>query len=271
MRAGGFRFRFRVLIACLALLALVACSRPMDPAAFRQSPETVFLLDTVDRLQQHDYAALSPRVDPALAGQLSQAGLEHAAQALPAGLLQDLQPVALQVEGGADGHLRLATVAAELHFAAARPVLVTARLVGEPGHFRIRGFYIEALDAPLAETHALGLGGKSLWQLGFALLSLAVLAFTGWTLLQCLSRPGLPYKALWALFTLLGAMTLSVDWSSGVFALNPLSLSVFNVALIRQGWLGPWTLSCSFPVGALVFWVPQRILTLRSRRAGAPH
>ena len=262
---------FRFLIAGLALLALAACSRPMDPAAFRQTPEAMFLLDTVARLQQHDYAAVSPRVDPGLAAQLSQAGLEHAAQALPAGPVQDLQPVALEVEGGAGGALRLATVAAELHFAAAGPVLVTARLAGEPGHFGIRGFYIEPLEAPLAETHALGLKGKSAWQIGFALLSLAVFAFTLWTLLYCLRRPGLPRKALWSLFTLLGAMTLSVDWSSGVFALNPLSLSVFNVALIRQGWLGPWTLSCSFPLGALVFWVHQRILILRARRAGSPH
>ena len=68
---------FRFLIAGLALLALAACSRPMDPAAFRQTPEAMFLLDTVARLQQHDYAALSPRVDPGLAAQLSQAGLEH--------------------------------------------------------------------------------------------------------------------------------------------------------------------------------------------------
>ncbi|MBV8621735.1 MAG: hypothetical protein JOY84_22940 [Curvibacter sp.] len=258
------------LLVCLTpLLWLGACSRPMEAEVFRQRPEAVFLLDTVALLQRHDDAALALRVAPALSAQVSAAGLAHAAQALPAEGVQDLQPVALEVEGGPDGPRRLSTVAAELHFAHAGPVLVTARLQGEPGHFLIRGFYIEALAAPLAETHALSLRGKGAWHAGFALLALALLGFTLWTLQRCLRLPGLRYRALWALLIVSGAMDLSLDWSSGAVTLNPLALSLFNVSLIRQGWIGPWILSCSVPVGALLFLAVQRIRALKAARTAA--
>ncbi|HEY2805745.1 MAG TPA: hypothetical protein VGI92_07805 [Gemmatimonadales bacterium] len=62
----------------------------------------------------------------------------------------------------------------------------------------------------------------------------------------------------WTLFPWVGVVTASFNWTSQVVSLELLHLQIFGAGFSRAGLVGPWILSASFPLGA--------ILTLRKWR-----
>jgi hypothetical protein len=62
----------------------------------------------------------------------------------------------------------------------------------------------------------------------------------------------------------IGAFKLSVNWTTGAFAVQALQFQVFSLSAMREGMVGPWILSFSIPAGAIAF-------LLNARRATRPN
>jgi hypothetical protein len=78
-------------------------------------------------------------------------------------------------------------------------------------------------------------------------------------------RTKMPYKILWVLFSLLGVIKLSLNWSTGEISFQLLSIQLLGSGMVRSGPF-PWTLFISLPLGALLFWsynynvlIPERL------------
>jgi hypothetical protein len=140
-------------------------------------------------------------------------------------------------------------------------VVASASLSGEPGEFRIVAFNVEPLPAPLSELNAFTLKGKSAAHYIFLLLPAADCVISIYAFVRCLRTKRLRRKWLWALFTLVGVVAFSINWTSGAVYVEPLRFSILGAGYMRNGWLGPWVISFYIPVGALAFLWKQRIAT----------
>src|SRR5207253_8705599 len=132
-------------------------------------------------------------------------------------------------------------------------LLVSSQLRGEPGAFRIWAFNVQVLPASVAELNGFTLRGKSLAHYSILVGASVTASLSLYAFVLCIRAKDIKRKWLWAIFTLLGFGALTVNWSTGVVGLNPLVVNMFSAAVNRPGFEGPWFVSVSVPLGAILF------------------
>ena len=123
----------------------------------------------------------------------------------------------------------------------------------------IVGIGVSQQTASLEAQSKFTLQGKRLSQ--YAILAGAILAFglTAFALVECIRMKGIRRKWLWIVFIIFGFGILSVNWSTGVVGFKLLSVALFSASALSPLY-GPWTISMSAPVGAIVFLLLRRKL-----------
>ena len=249
--------RIPSLILCLALL-LQACGIPQSSADFDKTPEAQYLMATVRQLVAHDYASIESQMDDRVHQADARQALERLAATVPAGAPVKFDPVAWNFvknvsAANSGGSSRTANVAIEYTFPDSKWIVASATLSGEPGSFRILAFNVEPLPAPLAELNAFTFKGKTITHYVFLLLTLCAFGTSAYAFVRCIQTPGIKRKWLWAIFTLVGLVAFSINWSSGAISVDAFRFNLLSAGFIRAGWLGPWGVTFCIPIGALVF------------------
>lgn len=133
----------------------------------------------------------------------------------------------------------------------------------------IVGINVNPLKASLEEQARFTLSGKSGAQ--YAILAGAILAFglTLVALVVCVRTKGLRRKWLWIIFILFGLGAISVNWTTGAVAFQPIFIGLFSAAAMAQ-FYGPWTISMSVPIGAMVFLFFRRKLPAATQAQPQP-
>ncbi|MCA3714266.1 hypothetical protein [Phenylobacterium sp.] len=123
----------------------------------------------------------------------------------------------------------------------------------------ILGMHVNLQKTSLKAQTKFTLKGKSASQ--YAILAGAILAFclTAFALVDCIRMKGIRRKWLWIIFIIVGFGLLSVNWSTGVVSFKLLSVSLFSAGYFAPLY-GPWTISMSAPVGAIIFLLRRRKL-----------
>jgi hypothetical protein len=123
----------------------------------------------------------------------------------------------------------------------------------------IVGIRVSPQTASLEAQNKFTLKGKSPSQ--YAILVGAILTFslTVFALVECIRMKGIRRKWLWIVFIIFGFGILSVNWSTGVVGFKLLSVALFSASALAPLY-GPWTISMSAPVGAIVFLLRRRKL-----------
>ena len=73
-------------------------------------------------------------------------------------------------------------------------------------------------------------------------------------------------KWLWAIFTLLGIGTVSLNWTTGQMTIEPVAVRLLGM---RAGWVdqySPFVITLSVPLGAIVFLAKRKTLVYRGNR-----
>jgi hypothetical protein len=65
------------------------------------------------------------------------------------------------------------------------------------------------------------------------------------------ARTPMPRRWLWAVFALFGVGTFAMNWTTGAVSSNLLYIELLG-SIQRDGLAGPWLISVSFPLGAIV-------------------
>ena len=189
------------------------------------------------------------------------------------------EPKAVELVGAAVrtmGDRKVVALSYQLEFPSSwSMVQVTIRTMGTSRH--VVGLRAYRLPASLEEVNAFTLRGKSLRHWLMLTAAIAIPLFIIATLILCLGSE-IRFKWLWIPFILIGVGNLSFNWMSGEFLFSALPSDgpfvwVFHIScvlpfmplgasLARSGWCGPWTLSVSVPVGAIVFLLRQRALAM---------
>jgi len=100
-----------------------------------------------------------------------------------------------------------------------------------------------------------GLGSSSKEPLQWAFLAMTVLSplLMVFALITVLRAPNLRLKWLWAIVAFAGIGVARMNWSTGQWGFNILSIQLVGFGLSRQGFLGfyPWLLKFTPPIGAV--------------------
>ena len=129
---------------------------------------------------------------------------------------------------------------------------------------RISALHVWPTAAPLAETNAFRLGGKSAIHY-ITLLIAALVALVCLAAAISAIRSRLHRRWLWALLALVGITKFSVNWTTGAFTYSVIAAQLFGAGIYKSGPYAPWILSFSFPVGAIIVFEK-----LRRRSRGEP-
>jgi hypothetical protein len=73
-------------------------------------------------------------------------------------------------------------------------------------------------------------------------------------------------KVLWAIGIVLGVCKLQLNWTDGAMAFDPVYIGILSAGFMRPGLIGPWVLSVSLPLAAIVF-----LIMWRRNRIAPPH
>lgn len=253
------RILYVFAVGCLTALALVACSALRPPA-----DKDLLMRVAVADLRDGRFEQLETRLSPKIKGPNDAALFTRMRSVLPASSPQDIKAIRWGWTGGRDGQ----------HFSALylyrypeRSLIVNETVELSAGNtpllteFRLN----PVSNAELQRQASFTLLGKSpvhYFVLGlFILVPLIILA----ALIDLVRARNIKRKWLWALGIVWGFGALQINWLTGDWRLGLLNIFLFGSAIFRSP-IGPWVLTTSLPVFAIIFLMRDRRPSRVSRK-----
>ena len=246
------KLQSRLAALLLLALALAGCG----PVKFATPQEEATAQGWIARLRARDFDAISDAMDPSTkAGEL-RATLEKMADAFPPGA-----PTSTKLVG--DNHVtsndtRMVNLTYEYEFPG-QWMLANVAIRSRAGVDSIVGFSAYRMPGSLEERNRFALADKPAICYLVLALAIGVPAFTIFALVVCARTKLRGRKWPWIIAILLGVGRLSVDWASGQWGFQPLIVQLLGAGAVAAPF-GPWILSVSLPLGALVFLVRRESL-----------
>lgn len=130
--------------------------------------------------------------------------------------------------------------------------LAELSIVGTGAERRVVSIHVTRLARPLEEANAFTLAGKGVGHWVALLIALAVAGFSAVSAVQVARTRGMPNRWWWTFAACWGFGSFVFNWSSGAVGTYPIAIHFLGVTANRLGLMGPWLLSISFPVGAVL-------------------
>jgi hypothetical protein len=247
------------LIVLLGLCCLCACGCSRSKFLERAAPQGSLATANhyIDSLRQGKIFDVEFDVDPSIWNPNVHKALVRMASAIPSG-----DPISKKLVGvNTDSSAGVSETGITFEYEFPRQwLLINVVTRNKGGQVTITGFRVNAIPDSLEHANRFRMGGKG--GRYYLVLALAVFMplFSLYALVRCLRANPLKRKWLWIAFILVGFSTFSLNWSSGLWSFRPLSVQLFSASAF-QPLYGPWSLSVSLPVGAIVFLILRRRLT----------
>jgi len=240
--------------AVLLALALFGCDSQKMMMKFVSEKENKTAQGFIEDIRTGNFTPILAAIDPQLAPQLNTDILRRV-QALFGG-----RPVkSVKIVGS---HTNVTPEFKRYSFAyeyelTGQWLIADIVLQPEKGHLQIEGFHAVQMSQSLEQLNAFTLAGRSAKFL--IALGLAVIfpIFVIGTAIVCWRTTIPRRKWWWRIFVLLGITTVTLNWTTGEIAFQPLSLNILSVGMTRELY-GPWILQLGLPVGAMLFWIWRR-------------
>lgn len=252
-----------VALALLALasLGIVSCSQQQVLDHMASKADVAFAKASIAELRHQDIEALRDNLDPALRSPAIDAKLRGLTRYFPPGEPRSVKLVGFHTRFSSSNGKRTSMVL-EYQFDSGWVLgsIVLARDGDKPV---IESLHVRRVTQSLEQANAFTLRGKSLLHWVMAALACLVPLFCVYAFVTCLRTPIKRRKWLWAIFTLLGVMNLSLDWTTGQLHFMPVSVLLFSASASTVLY-GPWIISVAFPLGAVIFLFRRRELVRRA-------
>jgi len=246
------------------MLALVAGCNPQQVLSRLVPAEDQALASKyVDLLRARNFDEIDRAADPSVRGPKLYAALLKMADALPEEPPDSMKLVGAQITTNADG--TTTNLVYEYDFAG-KWVLANVATLRKQDSVSLVGLSVRAVPESLEEHHRFRLAGKS--GVHYVVLALAILfpLLTLYALVACVRTKMSGRKWPWVLFILFGIGSFAINWTTGETQLSALAIRLFGVS-VAAAFYGPWILSVSFPLGALVFLFRRKALTAAAPNA----
>lgn len=127
------------------------------------------------------------------------------------------------------------------------------------GDALVTGIHVEPLHEPLKRVTPFELRGKGGARYAMLLLWVMAISITLFAFVICLRTKMERRKWLWLIFILLGAGRVVLNWTTNESSFQLIDVQV-PPSMAYAAFYGPWILSVSFPLGAIVFLAKRRSL-----------
>ena len=254
--------RLRFLL--LPLLVLAAGCTQRDVVLNVPAADQALAMTYVDLLRARKFDDIDRAAIPSVRGPKLYAALLKMADTLPENETPGSRKlVGAQVTTDQDG--TTTNVVYEYDFSG-KWVLANVVLLRKPGSVSLAGLSVRAIPESLEQHHRFRLTGKSAAHYLVLALAIAFPLLTLYALVACFRTTMSWQRWAWMLFILLSIGSFTINWTTGETQLSALAIGAFG-ASATAALYGPWMLSVSLPLGALVFLLRRKVLTATAPKA----
>jgi len=250
------------IFAVTALLLTASCSFEELSDKVIPKDEAQFAQDYLLMLRGKNFDYVKKYIAPGNENQVTEAKLRQIAESFPGGELQDTKIIGLQVslfDSQWQGNFSF-----EFQFTDGW-ALANIMLRKSDKALSVVGFNVFRTEASQKDINRFTLAGKSALQYTILIMALVAPLFILVTTYYCIRTPVPKWKWLWFLFILVGFGSISINWTTGQFGFQPLSLKLLSASAVAAGSFAPWIISTSIPLGAILFWFKRHAYIDASR------
>jgi hypothetical protein len=242
------------LALLLSLLLVVSCDGEALIQKFSSPEDRATARAYIDQLRAREFDAIEKAADPSIKSSTLHATLEQMSNLIPAG-----EPVSVKVVGAQtfyEAGANSVNTTFEFDFGG-KWFLINVAVKSKDGTKTIVGFHVNPEARSLEDQNRFNLSGKSAAQ--YIVLGTAITAalFSLYALLLCVSTKLPGRKWPWVLFIIFGIGKVTVNWSTAQWGVAPVSVQLFSASAM-SAFSGPWLVSASLPLGAIVFLIYRR-------------
>jgi len=236
----------KILLVMLVLLT-AACSQSDLVEKGLTPQERAVMRGAIDDISRGDSASLLKKAPPALAGPI-QSSFEPMRRALPQAPLEISAANADWVSGNG---VRTGHAVYQVHGKSGWALLeATTRTSG--GRTTLVGIYVKSTAVEPSKLNGFGFETAGSTKFAMLLAMLAAFAVTVAALIRVWRSGLFRHRWLWTIGCLVGVTTLRLNWSTGEFYFQPISVLLFSAAATKQPIYAPWVLAVGAPLVALV-------------------
>ncbi|MFV1998254.1 MAG: hypothetical protein ACC641_09625, partial [Acidiferrobacterales bacterium] len=239
------------MFAVTTLLLTASCSFEELTDKVIPKQESEFAQDYLLVLRDKDFDYVKKYIDPGDGNSITDAKLRQISEYFPGGELLSTKIIGLQVslfDSKWQGKFSF-----EFQFTDGWALAnIILRRSGDV--LSVVGFNVIRTEASQKDINKFTLTGKSALQYFVLLLAVVAPLFILITTYFCIRTPIPKWKWLWVLFILVGFGSISINWTTGQFGFQPLSLKLLSASAVAAGSFAPWIISTSIPLGAILFW-----------------
>jgi hypothetical protein len=245
------------LIVSLVTLALITgCN---DSAQLeKRAPQDVALVKSwFELLRRGDVDQVEDLVDPSMQDSIPHSLFVELAATIPRESPNSVKPVF--VETRCEEGVCKEGIVLEYKYTAER-LLFNLSLVKESSSLSIVGIRLTVVPDSFMKDNEFTLSNKGLKQ--YLILTLAIVApiLSLYTLVLCVRRLSGTRRWLWAVFVLLGFGKVVINWTTGELQYDFRTIQLLSVDAFSVPY-GPWIISVSLPIGAILFLFKYRIFS----------
>lgn len=124
--------------------------------------------------------------------------------------------------------------------------------------YEIIGLNVYQSMASQRDINKFSLSSKSVIHYIILILIIIIPLFICVTIFICAKTPNIKKKWLWIIFIMCGVVRLKINWTSGQYIIQLISVYLFGFSFQKTGPYAPWILSVSLPLGAIIFWMKRK-------------
>lgn len=244
----------RIFIIIIGILVFSSSCTQGNNSTKMESSEVKFLKDYVILFQNKNYDEIKKAMNPQLLNQQLQSNLEQIAKIIPNESPKNILLVRNKTIKTFDNVKTILTLQYEFS-----SVWLIANIViekKENGQYIVNNFNVNPLNDSLANMNKFSLNNKTPFHYIIFFLASIVPIFILVSLFFCIRTP-MEKKWLWIIFMLLGVGKFSFNWTDSNFNFEIISIQLFGSGFVRTDNLGPWIISTSMPIGAILFWIKR--------------
>jgi hypothetical protein len=242
-----------MIFASLLLAMIPGCDQ--SARMERRNPEDVALVKSYFELLRGGHAdQIEDLIDPSVRDSLPSSTFEEVVATIPQEAPSSVKAVFVDSRCH-EGNCQEAIVL-EYKYRTDRLIFNLA-LLKENGHVSIVGIHLTDIPDSFVEENRFTLLNKGPSQYLILTLGVVITGFSLYVLLLCVSARIGPRKWVWAAFIVVGFTKLAVNWTTGELRFDFPAVTLFWVDAIPVEY-GPWIISISLPLGAILFLIFHR-------------
>ena len=248
-----------IIFLCIITTVFTSCGYRNLVEKFAPKEESEYGRTVLELIRANDFEAVSKHLHHTLISKVTRENLEAISQLFPSGNLIQCEIIGSQVNKTNNDWNGGFTF--EYEFESNKWALANIVVNRNDGTLSITGFHVAQTEQSQKEHNKFTLYGKSMVHYLFFLFTILILSFSVFTFYVCIRTPLAKRKILWAIVTLTGAISLTLNWTTGELSFQLLSIQFLTISAMTASPYAPWFISFSIPVGSILFWIKRKTIT----------